>query len=209
MPRTPRQKRSQATVDAIIEAGFLAVAESGTAGATTNRMAEIAGISVGSLYEYFRNKEEVYAAMQQRAVADTVAAMAPLLNELVQMDIRTAVKTLFMRFEAFLRENDGRYLKYAQNTLSASPGLQLDPLIRLLQDLVVRYAMQHSEHLRLAGIPVMSYIMINGGIFIVLRHLSEPNPPISFAELADGMADMVSRYAQGDRLEALAGGRPT
>lgn len=199
MTRIPRQKRSQATVDAIIEAGFLAVAEAGTAGATTNRIAELAGIGVGSLYEYFRNKEDIYEAMQQRAVADAAAAIAPLLNEVVQMDIRTAVKTLFMRFEAFLQENDSRYLKYARNTLSASPGLQLDPLIRLLQELVLRYAMQHPQHLRLASIPVMSYILINGGIFIVLRHLSDPHPPISFAELADGLADMASRYASGDR----------
>ncbi len=199
MPRTPRQKRSLATVDAIIQAGFLAVAESGPAGATTNRIAELAGIGVGSLYEYFRNKEEIYAAMQQRAVADAAAAIAPLLNEVVQMDIRSAVKALFIRFEAFLRENDGQYLKYAQNTLSVSPGLQLDPLIRLLQELVMRYAMQHPRYLHLADIPVMSYILINGGIFIVLRHLSDPNPPIGFAELADGLADMASRYASGDR----------
>lgn len=199
MTRIPRQKRSQATVDAIIEAGFLAVAEAGTAGATTNRIAELAGIGVGSLYEYFRNKEDIYEAMQQRAVADAAAAIAPLLNEVVQMDIRMAVKTLFMRFEAFLQENDGRYLKYARNTLSASPGLQLDPLVHLLQELVLRYAMQHPQHLRLASIPVMSYILINGGIFIVLRHLSDPHPPISFAELADGLADMASRYASGDR----------
>lgn len=204
MPRIPRQKRSQATVDAIIEAGFLAVAEAGTAGATTNRIAELAGIGVGSLYEYFRNKEDIYEAMQQRAVADAAAAIAPLLNEVVQMDIRAAVKALFMRFEAFLQENDGRYLKYARNTLSASPGLQLDPLIRLLQELVLRYAMQHPQHLRLASIPVMSYILINGGIFIVLRHLSDPNPPISFAELADGLADMASRYASGDRPARVA-----
>ncbi len=197
MPRIPRQKRSLATVDAIIEAGFLAVAEAGTAGATTNRIAELAGIGVGSLYEYFRNKEEIYAAMQQRAVVDAAAAIAPLVNEVVQMDIRSAVKALFIRFEAFLRENDDRYLKYAQSTLSVRPGLQLDPLIRLLQDLVVRYAMQHPQYLNLVGMPTMSYILINGGVFIVLSHLSDPNPPISFAELADGMADMVSRYVSG------------
>lgn len=200
MPRIPRQKRSQATVDAIIEAGFLAVAESGTAGATTNRIAELAGIGVGSLYEYFRNKQDIYEAMQQRAVADAAAAIAPLLNEVVHMDVRAAVKALFMRFEAFLQESDGRYLKYVRNTLSASPGLQLDPLIRLLQELVLRYAMQRPQNLHLASIPVMSYILINGGIFIVLRHLSDPNPPISFAELADGLADMASRYASGGRL---------
>lgn len=196
MTRIPRQKRAQATVDAIIEAGFIAMAEAGPAGATTNRIAELAGISVGSLYEYFRNKNDIYAAMQQRAVADTVAALSPLLNTVVQMELREAVIALLLRFESFLRERDGRYLKYAQQTLQVGPGLKLEPLMQMLQELVLRYALRHPHALPASGLAAMSYILINGGVFTVLRHLSDPNPPISFAELAQGLADMVSRYAE-------------
>ncbi|MEY2838869.1 MAG: hypothetical protein RJB60_1168, partial [Pseudomonadota bacterium] len=58
--RKPIQQRSIATVEAIVEAGFMAVAEHGLAGTTTRHIATLAGISVGSLYEYFTNKEEVY-----------------------------------------------------------------------------------------------------------------------------------------------------
>ena len=57
--RKPRQTRSKVTVDTIIEAGFIAVATNGTSGTTTRHIADIAGVSVGSLYEYFKNKEEV------------------------------------------------------------------------------------------------------------------------------------------------------
>ena len=56
MPRKPQQSRAKATVDAILEAGFQAVASHGTQ-ATTRQIAETAGISIGSLYEYFSNKE--------------------------------------------------------------------------------------------------------------------------------------------------------
>ncbi|MDP2227602.1 MAG: TetR/AcrR family transcriptional regulator, partial [Moraxellaceae bacterium] len=143
MTRIPRQKRALATVDAIVEAGFLAVAEHGEAGATTNHIAEIAGISVGSLYEYFRNKEAIYTAMQERMVNDAVTMIQPLVNEVVQLDVRDAVKTLLHHFETFLRDNDGRYLKYAQHSLNVSVKLHVEPLIRLLQELVMRYAMQH------------------------------------------------------------------
>lgn len=195
MPRIPRQKRALATVDAIVEAGFIAVAEHGEAGATTNQMAEIAGIGVGSLYEYFANKEAIYAAMQARMVDDAVAMIRPLLNEVVQLEVRDAVKTLLRHFEVFLLGNDGRYLKYARNSLNVNHRLQVEPLIRTLQELVMRYAMQHPQYLRLPDIATMSYIMINGGIFIVLRHLSDPNPPISFTQLGDGLAAMVSHYA--------------
>ena len=53
--RKPRQARAKVTVDTIIEAGFIAVALHGPSGTTTRHIAEIAGVSVGSLYEYFKN----------------------------------------------------------------------------------------------------------------------------------------------------------
>lgn len=206
MPRIPRQKRAIATADAILDAGFIAVARAGVAGTTTNLIAEIAGIGVGSLYEYYDNKEAVYAAMQRRMISDAVALVQPLINELVGLEVRPAVKLLLQRFEQFLCEHDGRYLRYAQNALNVNPRLPLTPLTDVLRELVMRYLMGHPELLRMPGIPVMSYIMINGGIFIVLRHLSDPNPPVTFAALSEGLADMVVGYVESGLARAEQGG---
>ncbi len=204
MTRIPRQKRAIATADAIVDAGFIAVATHGVMGTTTNLIAEIAGIGVGSLYEYFANKEAVYTAMQERMIRDAVSLIQPLINDLVRLDIREAVKLLLGRFEHFLRDRDSRYLQYAQGALNVNPGLRLDPLTDTLRELVMRYVMQHPEYLRMPQIATMSYIMINGGIFIVLRHLSEPNPPLSFAELTEGLAGMVSAYADAELARAAS-----
>jgi hypothetical protein len=56
--------------------------------------------------------------------------------------------------------------------------------------------MHHPETLQIRNIPTMSYIMINGGIYSVIRHLCDPVPPISFDELAEGLANMVSHYTE-------------
>lgn len=61
--RTPRQERSHFTVEAIFEAVARIVSAEGEAGLTTNRIAETAGVSVGSLYQYFPSKESILAAM--------------------------------------------------------------------------------------------------------------------------------------------------
>ena len=58
--RQPRQERSRATVDAILTATTQVLMERGYAGLTTNRVAEVAGASIGSLYQYFPNKESMY-----------------------------------------------------------------------------------------------------------------------------------------------------
>ncbi len=79
-PRRPRQKRALETVQAIIEAAGQLLVERGFANTTTNAIAERAGVSIGSLYQYFSNKDEVYLALTRRHFE----RIDPLLNELNQ-----------------------------------------------------------------------------------------------------------------------------
>jgi AcrR family transcriptional regulator len=57
--RTPSQSRAQFTVDAIVEAAQLLLAEQGPQALNTRRIAERAGVSIGSLYQYFPNRESI------------------------------------------------------------------------------------------------------------------------------------------------------
>lgn len=67
LPRkSPRQARSQATVSAILDATARILVERGYAGVTTNAVAERAGVSVGSLYQYFPNKESLLGEVRRR-----------------------------------------------------------------------------------------------------------------------------------------------
>jgi AcrR family transcriptional regulator len=64
--KQPTQKRSQETVDAILSATAQVLVKRGYEGANTNRIAEAAGVSVGSLYQYFPSKEALIAALIER-----------------------------------------------------------------------------------------------------------------------------------------------
>ncbi|WP_158812126.1 TetR/AcrR family transcriptional regulator [Beijerinckia sp. L45] len=65
--KTPRQARSSATVDAIFEATIQVLLVDGQTKLTTTRVAERAGVSVGTLYQYFPDKKSLlYAMLQQR-----------------------------------------------------------------------------------------------------------------------------------------------
>ncbi|PAV25536.1 TetR family transcriptional regulator [Tamilnaduibacter salinus] len=196
MPRKPKQQRSQATVNAIIEAGFIAMAEREPATITTRQIADIAGVGVGSLYEYFENKEAIFSAMSERFVADTVALIRPQIATLVRMPIRDAVRHMLESFRTFLQENDGRYLNCIQYAMTLDFERYIDPLQQTLSELVTQYLMNHPDTLRVRDIPTMSYIMIHGGIFAVVRHLSDPSPPITFDQLVEGLARMVGHYTE-------------
>jgi len=57
--KTGLQKRAQITKESIIEAALLILNEDGDKNFTTNKIAERAGVSIGSLYQYFSNKESM------------------------------------------------------------------------------------------------------------------------------------------------------
>jgi AcrR family transcriptional regulator len=68
--REPRQQRSRQTVDDVLEAVQLVVKRHGSHAVTTNRIAEAAGVSIGSLYQYFPDKLAIFAALHERHVND-------------------------------------------------------------------------------------------------------------------------------------------
>ena len=64
--KEPRHERARATVDAILMAAAHILRTEGSEAATTNRIAELAGVSIGSLYQYFPNKQAVVGALRER-----------------------------------------------------------------------------------------------------------------------------------------------
>ena len=69
MPRrAPQQRRAVATVEAIMDAVVRIAKRAGVDAVTTNRIAEVAGVSVGSVYQYFPDKRAIFVALHDRHV---------------------------------------------------------------------------------------------------------------------------------------------
>lgn len=68
--KMPKQTRSAQTVEAILDAAAGVFGERGYGGGTTNHIAERAGVSIGSLYQYFPNKDAILAGLMERHVSD-------------------------------------------------------------------------------------------------------------------------------------------
>ncbi|PZQ58257.1 MAG: hypothetical protein DI570_18175 [Phenylobacterium zucineum] len=81
--KLPSQRRSRATVEAILDAAAEALLRHGYAGATTSVIAQRAGVSVGTLYQYFPNRDAVGAALVLRAMERIRADMRRAFAECV------------------------------------------------------------------------------------------------------------------------------
>ena len=88
------QERSRATVDALVEATARILVREGFEKTSTNRIAKVAGVSVGSLYQYFPGKEALVAAVIDRHNEEIMALVRAALVEVAEMPIEKAVRRL-------------------------------------------------------------------------------------------------------------------
>lgn len=92
--KTPIQARSRATVDAILEATARLLVKHGFDRTSTNQIAEAAGVSVGSLYQYFPSKESLVAALLRRHQDEMAAAVMSELERVRDLPLRAAVRAM-------------------------------------------------------------------------------------------------------------------
>ncbi|MET0284939.1 MAG: TetR/AcrR family transcriptional regulator [Polyangiales bacterium] len=125
--KQPRQQRSTKLVDAILEAAVRVLSREGAAKFNTVRVAERAGVSVGSLYQYFPNKQAILFRLQEKEWLETSALMQSILGD----GTRGAKQRLRDAISAFFRtEHEEAPLRRA---LGASAPLFVDSPIAKAQ----------------------------------------------------------------------------
>lgn len=105
--KRPRQDRSRATVEAILGAAVDLLAAQGYARASSNQIAARAGVSVGSLYQYFPNKDAIVMALFERHARGIEHVVSTALADLRRQEVpvREGFRRMLRGFEA-LHEAD-------------------------------------------------------------------------------------------------------
>ena len=92
--KTPRQRRSAETVEAILTAAAHILEKEGFDAATTNRVAVKAGVSIGSLYQYFPNKESLVRALNDRHTKEILDLLRKRFGELREAPLESSVRAI-------------------------------------------------------------------------------------------------------------------
>jgi AcrR family transcriptional regulator len=198
-PRTtprkkPRQERSLATVDAILDATARVLCTTGYDRASTNRIALAAGVSVGSLYQYFPSKEALVAALAARHMAAMTALVRAKLSEVAKAPMAAAVRTIIMAmFEA--HAVDPRLHKVLIEEVPRIGRLEnLRGVERDVETLVGAFLEARKSELRRANLETVALLLVT--VVEAATHaavLAELEPARARA-VADELTDLVLRY---------------
>jgi AcrR family transcriptional regulator len=105
--RTPRQARSKDKVDRILAAARELLVAGGSAAFNTNKIAERAGVGIGSVYEYFPNKQAIVDSLVEQLSIGETDTMLAKFADVEQLDVAAAVRTLVATlFELYQRNYD-------------------------------------------------------------------------------------------------------
>lgn len=88
--KKPVQERAKVTSDSILEAAEMIIVNEGYEKATTNYIAEKAGVSIGSLYQYFPNKEAIISALIEQQVSRVSMGLRNVLRQCMERPLEEA-----------------------------------------------------------------------------------------------------------------------
>ena len=92
--KMPKQQRSKETVDVILAATARVLVKEGFDRASTNRIADAAGVSIGSLYQYFPSKEALVAALVERHIETMSETLQAEMRALAGAPLEVAVRRM-------------------------------------------------------------------------------------------------------------------
>ncbi len=149
LPRKrPLQARSRATVEALLEAAAQILAARGYERSTTDAVAERAGVSIGTLYQYFQNKESLVAALIRHHIDEIVVTVGAALSIRPDVSIEDLLLALIRAGLAAHRVNPALHKVLAEEVPRAAYPIEARDLSGRLQAMI-EAALQHKA----PGIP--------------------------------------------------------
>ena len=173
--KSPVQARSAASVDAILEATIQVLLDAGKERLTTTRVALRAGVSVGTLYQYFPNKSALLQAALKRHLDEVAEAIELACKEQKGKTLRQMVSALI---SAFLRAKIGNAMtSVALYSVSSDvDGAKIVQDMRTRSHLaIVRMLATASDRLTID--PQLAAVMLQGSMAGVSRMLLESGAP--------------------------------
>lgn len=156
--KQPQQDRSRITVEAILEATARILTEKGYSKTNTNQIAELAGVSIGSLYQYFPNKESLMAALIQQHEDEMVELFESKLNHLSDTSLEEAIPQLIRAVIAAHAINPRLHQVLNEEIPCSGKLEQAQKMDGRFADMLMKYLARWSDRLKPQNLEMTAFI---------------------------------------------------
>jgi AcrR family transcriptional regulator len=177
--KSPKQSRSKLTVDAILAATAHILAEEGYEATNTNRIAEIAGISIGSLYQYFPNKEALIISLASSHAVEMAEMVESKLKYLSDAPIETVFRELVKACIKAHALNPRLHKVLNEQISRLGPIEQKESAEKKIADLLKSYLEKWRSHLKIKDLDLTVFFL--GHIGESLTHAAVIEHPELFS----------------------------
>lgn len=192
--KQPRQARSRALVEAILDATERVLAQEGSEATTTTRVAEVAGVSVGSLYQYFPSRDALLAAVIERRVErdeqEFLAHLGTLSDASLASVLRAGARWLV---EVYRREPElYRTMVDEMDRVAREQRVQT-----LLDDSIARTVAMlapHREALAVDDLELAAYTIVTAQVAVVRDAVRRRPELLEGTRLADVLGTLAVRF---------------
>jgi AcrR family transcriptional regulator len=199
--KRPRQVRAELTRQRILDAAARVFAEYGYAAGTTNRIAERARVSIGSLYQYYPNKDAILVELLTRHL-DAGMDAAPLDRDDLQAESVEGIMRRYVRSAIENHREDPQLLRVMMEQGPRAPEL----LERIAHHESRRIAharrlLRNHPDVRVADVDVAARLVVSTVEMVVHRVMAGPGQ-VDAARFEDELVTMLTRYLTGDPVAA-------
>jgi len=191
------QERSRATVDALVEATARILVKEGFDKASTNRIAEVAGVSVGSLYQYFPGKEALVAAVIERHQQEIMQTVRGELAEVLAEPVEKAMRMLVAIAVKAHRVDPKLHRVLAEQIPRVGKLEKLEMFNRENYTLFRTYLERHRDEIRVDDLDLASFVCVTSIEALThnaVLHYSKMLSDEAMERLIDEGARLVTGY---------------
>jgi AcrR family transcriptional regulator len=204
---TPRksasQERSRATVDTLLAATARVLVKEGYDRASTNKIADAAGVSIGSLYQYFPTKEALVAAVIRRHMGEMMDVLRTSLVRVAAMPLADAARELVRVFIEAHRIEPKLHRVLVEQIPRVGSLEEIESLDREAHGLVRAYLAAHATEVKVRDLDMAAFLCVT--CVEALTHMTVLRRPQLLADdgFIEEVATLVVRYLRGGPLPSM------
>jgi AcrR family transcriptional regulator len=192
--KQPRQGRAKVTVEALLEAAAQVLVSSGYEATTTKQVAERAGVSIGSLYQYFPNKEALVSALFERISQQVLTVLSDSLRPAEVAEPQERVRRLVRTLVEVYAVNPRLQQVLLEQAPRMGPQRSVQELQFRLESLVRSALSRNAERLRPRNLELAVFLLLRAVRGAIWSTLTERPELVREPEFVEELSALVLGY---------------